>query len=88
MARDDADAAFGEGRPAHEVELAALGGVLVVVQELGVDLPGQVHLQRGVDREDVSIHADDVGVVDVLGRVTLHARVVVQRVIERLRACR
>jgi hypothetical protein len=70
------------------LELAARGGVLVVVQELGVDLPGQIHLQHGIDREDVIIHADDGWVVDVLGGIAFHARVIVQRLIQRLRASR
>ena len=49
---------------------------------LGVDGAGQVDLQSGVDGDNLIVLRDDKRVVDVIHRVVLDGRVIVEEVVQ------
>ena len=66
-------------RAAHRADVAAAG-------HLAVDLPGEVHLDRGVDGDEALDAGEHGGAVRVVGGAQPHARVVARPVEQALRA--
>ena len=76
----------GESGSTDEVHLAADAGVEPMSDRVGDDLPRQVDLDRRVDRDHPAERADHVGVVREVDRPHLDHRVVMDEVVEALRA--
>ena len=83
---DEALPALGVHGPAGEVVLSAAGGVILPAHGLGGALPVEVDLGGGVDRDEVGFPGDDPGVVHPVDRGEVNRRVLVQEVIQPLRA--
>ena len=83
---DKALAALRLGRAADIIDLPAGAGHVLCADALGTDLPPEVDLQRCVDRDHVVVPADDVRVVDIVHRHQRDGRVVVDIIIDPLRA--
>ena len=68
--------------PAYEVDDPGGPGEKGQGRGLHFHLAGEVHGAGHVHRDHSVVARDDEGVVDVIGRVEIHGRVVVQEVIE------
>ena len=84
--RDDRPALTGERGAADEVHLAADARVEPLADRIGDDLAGEVDLDRGVDGDHPLEGPDHVGVVGEVDRPHLDHRVVVDEVVQPLRA--
>ncbi len=63
--RDDRHAALRARGAANEIELPAESAVGPRAQRIGAHLPGQIHLQRGVDGDHAIVLRDDEWIVGV-----------------------
>ena len=83
---DEALAAPGLACAAHEVDLAAGAGHVLGADRFRADLTEEVDLDGRVDGDHVVVLADDVGVVDVVDGQYLHCGVIVDKIVDPLRA--
>ena len=83
---NEALAAAGLAGAADVVDLAAGAGHMLRADRLGTDLTEEVDLDRRVDGDHVVVLADDIRVVDIVDRQDLDGRVVVDEIIDTLRA--
>src|SRR5690606_301039 len=72
---NDRLAAFRPAGAAHEIHLPTDAAVEASAEAVGADLPGQVDLQRRVDRDHLVVLRYDEGIVDVFCRMHLDDRV-------------
>ena len=84
--RDDRPAAPRARRAADEVDLASEARVDRAAHRVGAHLAGEVHRDRRVDRDHAVVLGDHERVVDVVARVELDERVVVEEAEGPLRA--
>lgn len=85
---NDGSAALTHRCAANEVHLSADTAELHPLHYLRIDLPHQINLNGGVDGNHVIILCNHIGVIDMLHPMQLKAGVIIQKIIQSLRACR
>ena len=85
---NDGSAALTHRCAADKVYLSADTAELHPLHYLRIDLPHQINLNGGIDGNHVIILCNHIGVIDMLHPMQLKAGVIIQKIIQSLRACR